>query len=56
MADSSSNLELLERRLVELLADIRDTESEQAWKEVEITSQSLANGLRVRDGLGTINV
>lgn len=50
MADFSLDLESLERRLSQLLAELYDRESEQAWKEVETTSQYLANGLRVRDG------
>lgn len=53
MADFSLDLESLERRLSQLLAELYDRESEQAWKEVETTSQYLANGLRVRDGPGT---
>jgi hypothetical protein len=52
MAYSSLDLESLERRLSQLLVELRDGESEQVWKEVETTSQSLANGLRVRDGPG----
>jgi hypothetical protein len=46
------DLESLERRLSQLLVELRDEESEQAWKEVETTSQVLANGLRIRDGPG----
>jgi hypothetical protein len=56
MDDTQNSLELLQRRLAELLEDIRQRESEQVWKEVEITSQNLANGLRVRDGPGKTNV
>ena len=52
MTDLSIDLESLEQRLSQLLAELRDGETDQAWKEVEATSQNLANGLRVRDGLG----
>lgn len=52
MADPSLDLELLEQRLSQLLTELRDGETDQAWKEVEATSQKLANGLRVRDGPG----
>lgn len=52
MADSSLDIESLERRLAQLLIDLHDRESEQAWKEVELISQKLANNLRVRDGPG----
>jgi hypothetical protein len=52
MADLSLDLESLEQRLSQLLAELRDGESEQAWKEVETTSHNLADGLRVRDGPG----
>jgi len=50
MADLSLDLESLEQRLSQLLAELRDGETDRAWKEVEATSQNLANGLRVRDG------
>jgi hypothetical protein len=51
MADSI-DLELLEQRLSQLLTELREEESEQTWRNVEITSRDLANGLRVRDGPG----
>ena len=52
MADVSLDLEFLEQRLSQLLAELRDGETDQAWKEVESTSRNLANGLRIRDGPG----
>jgi hypothetical protein len=52
MAQSSLDIESLEQRLAQLLIDLHDQESEQAWKEVELTSQKVANDLRVRDGPG----
>lgn len=51
-SDPSSLLGSLERQLATLLADIRATDSEQLWREVEQVSQTLANGLRARDGPG----
>ncbi|GLB34997.1 putative small GTPase mediated signal transduction [Lyophyllum shimeji] len=49
MVDSNTDLTILERRLSALLEELRDSESEKSWFEVENVSQALANGLRSRD-------
>ena len=40
------------RKLGDLVAQLPVNDIEETWKEVELTAQQLANGLRVRDGLG----
>jgi hypothetical protein len=52
MADSSSDLTPLGRRLSDLSVDVSNSDSPATWKDVETTAQALANGLRVRDGPG----
>lgn len=52
MMNSSIDLTLLERRLSELVVSVRQTDSDQDWRDVESTAQEIGNGLRVRDGLG----
>jgi len=52
MGDSPTDFTTLERRLSVLLEEIRDSESDKSWLEVESVSQTLANGLRSRDGPG----
>lgn len=52
MGSEPDNLVFLEQRLSQLALDLRESESEQTWKEVEVISQKLANGLRIRDGPG----
>ncbi|KAJ7097972.1 hypothetical protein B0H15DRAFT_823645 [Mycena belliarum] len=47
--DSSVDLSPLGRRLSELSAQV-PSDSPELWKDVESTAQSLANGLRARDG------
>lgn len=44
----------LESNLTHLAATIRDAESKLAWQDVETISQTLANNLRARDGLGEL--
>ncbi|KAF8077991.1 hypothetical protein FPV67DRAFT_1463744 [Lyophyllum atratum] len=51
MGDSPTDFMTLERRLDVLLQEIRDSESDKSWLEVETVSQTLANGLRSRDGM-----
>ncbi|KAG6854319.1 hypothetical protein C0991_008214 [Blastosporella zonata] len=43
------DLRPLGKRLSALLEELRISDSVESWKEVEITSQTLANGLRIRD-------
>jgi len=50
MGNSSTDLTTMERRLSALLEELRHSESEKSWLEVESVSQALANGLRSRDG------
>ncbi|KAF7338334.1 GTP binding [Mycena venus] len=50
MADFSSDLTPLGRRLSELSSEVSSADTSATWKEVENTAQALANGLRVRDG------
>jgi hypothetical protein len=42
----------LEHQLLELVGQIRSTDSDQSWHDVEASAQLLANGLRVRGGPG----
>lgn len=55
MSSESIDLASLEQRLSQLAIDLHESDSEKAWKEVEIISQKLANGLRIRDGPGMCN-
>ncbi|KAJ7172525.1 hypothetical protein C8R46DRAFT_1086280 [Mycena filopes] len=50
MADSSSDLTPLGRRLTELSVNVSESDSPETWKGIENTAHALANGLRVRDG------
>ncbi|KAJ7452474.1 hypothetical protein B0H11DRAFT_293903 [Mycena galericulata] len=50
MADSPADLTPLGLRLSELSLQIPSSDSPSTWKDVENTAQTLANGLRVRDG------
>lgn len=56
MSSESIDLASLEQRLSQLAIDLRESDSEQTWKEVEIISQKLANGLRIRDGPGMYKI
>ncbi|KAF9464652.1 hypothetical protein BDZ94DRAFT_1255595 [Collybia nuda] len=51
MSLESIDLIPLEQRLSQLTIGLRNCDSEQSWKEIENISHTLANGLRVRDGL-----
>ncbi|KAJ7156022.1 hypothetical protein C8R43DRAFT_922335 [Mycena crocata] len=50
MADPSPDLTPTGLRLTELSVQIASSDSASIWKDIETTAQTLANGLRVRDG------
>ncbi|KAF9069683.1 hypothetical protein BDP27DRAFT_1420798 [Rhodocollybia butyracea] len=50
MAEPSSDLLPLERKLSELLAALSQSETDEDWREVADAAQALANGLRAKDG------
>jgi hypothetical protein len=49
---SPTDCSSLEERLLELVRQIRDTDTSESWHDVETSAQLLANSLRVRDGPG----